>query len=147
MAAGKSPLTAPGGVTPWTISAVAKHQTAVFKIFITQILRHPGSGRGTPHRTIPQNRENGGSRRTTTELRRAPPSKEPRTCNTHHTGDTTSSRAPPVASPTDPTLYTTARRGSPALPPPKRPPEGERSGETMEARWIDGEISQIALLQ
>jgi hypothetical protein len=53
--------------------------------------------------------------------------------------------APPAANPTDPTLYTTAKRGSPALPPPERPTEGERSGETAVARWIGGEISEIAL--
>jgi hypothetical protein len=53
--------------------------------------------------------------------------------------------APPAANPTDPTLYTTAKRGSPALPPPERPAEGERSGETAVARWIGGEISEIAL--
>ena len=104
----------------------------------TQIRRHAGSGRGMALPTDLEIRGSGGSRHTTAELHRAPPSKEARTCTKSTAGDPTSSMAPPVEELTNPTLSTPVKRGSPALLPPERPTEDEGSGESTARWWICG---------
>jgi hypothetical protein len=64
-------------------------------------------------------RGSGGGRHTTADLHRTPPQKEACTCTKSTNGDPTSSMAPPAEELTHPTLSTTEKRGSPALPPPE----------------------------
>jgi hypothetical protein len=54
--------------------------------------------------------------------------------------------APPAEKLTHPTLSTTEKRGSPALPPPERPTEDEGSGEPPVSWWICGRGEKIASL-
>jgi hypothetical protein len=53
--------------------------------------------------------------------------------------------APPAEKLTNPTLSTTGKRGSPALPPPEQPTEDEESGEAPVRRWICGRIEKSPL--
>ena len=112
----------------------------------TPIRRHAESGRGMAFPADPGIRGNGGSRHTIAELQRAPPTKEARTCTKSKPGDPTSSMAPPDEKLTHPTLSTRVKRGSPALPPPKRPPEDGGYGGSTARRWICGRVEKIPSL-
>jgi hypothetical protein len=145
MTAGKSPLTAPVGVTPRTNVSAAKHRNAIFTLFAPPIQCHARSDRGDPRRANPEIRERGRRRRTVAKLRRAPPMEGSHTCTKSHISAAAASATPPAAHPRNPTLTTTVKRGSPALPPPRRPTEGERSSESPVERWIGREVSQNRL--
>ena len=106
--------------------------------------RHAGSGRGSKHGTDPSIRGCQGRRRAATELCRAPPPERTRTCTKNDTGDSAVSTAPSAEAPQEPTLSTHVKRGSPTLPPPERPPEGEGSGGSTSRRWIERGDLKIA---
>ena len=81
------------------------------------------------------------------ELRRPPPPEKHTPAPKPPARSTHSSRAPPARNPPYPTVYTCRSRGSPTLPPPKRPAEGRNpTAQRRRRRWIGRDAQKVASL-
>jgi hypothetical protein len=133
-----------GPRTPWSLHPTLAAASSSFNITGFKIgnpdppPRRNWEEGGAPNRSPDPRERKGTPPSSAAGLHRAPPPKEARTCTKSTAGDPTSSMAPPAEEHTSPTLSTTEKRGSPALPSPERATEDEGSGGTPVRRWICG---------
>jgi hypothetical protein len=140
MAAGKSPFTAPGGVTPWINGSTAKLHAILFWIFNNAgICRLSGSGRGClrcrADPKICEHREGG----LDVEALRGSPPQEGTSCSTKLQIDRGTTSSPPSpGDQLDPTLCTHRRSGI-----PHPPAVGAAGGGRGIPRHPGGEVEEV----
>jgi hypothetical protein len=140
MAAGKSPFTAPGGVTPWINGSTAKLHAVVFGNFnIAGIRRLSGTGRGCLRCTAdPRICEHGEGGLDAEALRGSPPPEGTSSSTKLQIDRGTTSSPPPPGDLLVPTLCTHRSSGI-----PHPPAAGAAGGGGGIPRTPDGEVEEV----
>jgi hypothetical protein len=133
-----------GNRTPWTANGAVKLRHNSFFKDNTRNRRNTDTGGGRPRIAPPKNCNRGLNGRSAAKLLRARPPERLNAAPKARSECATTSWTPPARELPDPTLWTRRIRGSPTLPPLKRPAEGEGTGESPPGKVDRLEVSQIA---